>query len=123
MIREYVAALKAAADPSRARILKLLQSAELCVCQLRVVLGLSQSTVSRHLAVLRDAGFVESRTRGRWTFYRLAGSARNCYTAAVGALIREWLDDDHTVRSDRERLKQVLQADAERVCRGGEKRS
>lgn len=122
MIREYAAALKAAGDPSRVRILKLLQRAELCVCQLRSLLGLSQSTVSRHLTVLKDAGFVESRARGRWTFYRLAESCRNCYALAVVALLRGWLDDDPVVKADREQLERVLQTEAEHVCRGGGKR-
>lgn len=122
MIREYAAVLKAAGDPSRVRILKLLQRAELCVCQLRSLLGLSQSTVSRHLTVLKDAGFVESRARGRWTFYRLAESCRNCYASAVTALLRGWLDDDPVVKADRERLEQVLQTGVGYLCKGGGER-
>ncbi|MGQ9525214.1 MAG: ArsR/SmtB family transcription factor [Armatimonadota bacterium] len=122
MIGEYAAALRAASDPSRVRILKLLQRAELCVCQLRRVLGLSQSTVSRHLAVLREAGFVERCIRGRWAFYRLAESSRNRYASALASLIMGWLDEDQVVRADCEQLERVLQTGAERMCKGGERR-
>jgi len=59
-------------DETRLRILALLTAGELCVCDLMAVLDLPQSTVSRHLAYLRNAGLVEDRRQGVWMFYRLA---------------------------------------------------
>lgn len=64
MLREYQAVLKAAADANRARILKMLEGGELCVCQIVAVLGLSASTVSKHLSLLRGGG-AGRRTKGR----------------------------------------------------------
>lgn len=65
--------LKTLADETRLRILALLTSDELCVCDLMAALELPQSTVSRHLATLRNAGLVEDRRQGVWMYYRLAG--------------------------------------------------
>jgi len=62
---------KALSDETRLRILSLLTGGELCVCDLMTTLGLPQSTVSRHLAFLRNAGLVEDRRQGVWMFYRL----------------------------------------------------
>lgn len=64
---------KALADETRLRILSLLGTGELCVCDLMTVLDLPQSTVSRHLAYLRNADLVEDRRQGVWMYYRLAG--------------------------------------------------
>jgi ArsR family transcriptional regulator, arsenate/arsenite/antimonite-responsive transcriptional repressor len=63
---------KALSDETRLRILSLLTAGELCVCELMATLNLPQSTVSRHLAYLRNAGLVEDRRQGVWMFYRLA---------------------------------------------------
>ncbi len=62
---------KALSDETRLRILTLLTAGELCVCDLMAVLDLPQSTVSRHLAYLRNTGLVEDRRRGVWMYYRL----------------------------------------------------
>lgn len=64
--------LKALGDETRLRILNLLRGQELCVCDIFAALDLPQSTVSRHLAILRRAGWVIDERRGSWTFYRLA---------------------------------------------------
>ena len=63
---------KALSDETRLRILALLTAGELCVCDLMAVLSLPQSTVSRHLAYLRNTGLVEDRRQGVWMYYRLA---------------------------------------------------
>lgn len=63
--------LKALGDPTRLRILSLLRQGELCVCDLMAALELPQSTVSRHLSLLRGAGWLDTRKGGAWTYYRL----------------------------------------------------
>jgi len=63
--------LKALADETRLRILQLLAAGELCVCELMAVLGLPQSTVSRHLSYLKNSGWVDDRREGVWMYYRI----------------------------------------------------
>ena len=63
---------KALSDETRLRILALLTNGEMCVCDLMAILDLPQSTVSRHLATLRNAGWVEDRRQGVWMYYRLS---------------------------------------------------
>jgi ArsR family transcriptional regulator len=68
------AALKAIADPSRLRLLSLIQAQpghEACVCNLTEPLGLGQPTVSHHLKVLLQAGLVEREQRGNWAYFRV----------------------------------------------------
>ena len=65
--------LKALSDPIRLRIILLLQAeGELCVCDLMAVLGLPQSTVSRHLAYLKRSCWVDTRREGVWMHYTLS---------------------------------------------------
>jgi ArsR family transcriptional regulator len=62
---------RALSDPSRVRIVSLLADAELCVCDLAAVLGMSQSAVSHQLRTLRDLRLVRWRREGRQIFYTL----------------------------------------------------
>ncbi|GAB7082394.1 metalloregulator ArsR/SmtB family transcription factor [Megalodesulfovibrio paquesii] len=64
--------LAALGDPARLRLALLLRAGELCVCDLQAVLDLPQSSASRQLGVLKQAGVVECRREGRWMYYRLA---------------------------------------------------
>lgn len=66
--------IKALADPARLRILSMVAAhadSETCVCDLTDPLELSQPTVSHHLKVLMDAGFLTRTKRGTWAYYRL----------------------------------------------------
>jgi len=67
-------ALKVLADPTRLRLLSLIQAqpaSEACGCHLTEPLGLTQPTVSHHLKVLLQAGLVEREQRGSWAFFRV----------------------------------------------------
>ena len=67
-------ALKVLADPTRLRLLSLIQSqpsGEACVCNLTEPLDLTQPTISHHLKVLLDAGLVEREQRGSWAYFRV----------------------------------------------------
>ncbi|NNC13992.1 helix-turn-helix transcriptional regulator [Planctomonas sp. JC2975] len=70
--------LKALADPARIRLMSMVAAqadAEACVCDLTDPLGLSQPTVSHHLKVLVDAGYLSVSKRGTWHYYRLVPGA------------------------------------------------
>lgn len=64
----YTSVFKALSDETRLRIYLLLKN-ELCVCQIQVALAISQTKVSRHLTVLRNAGLVTARREGLWMYY------------------------------------------------------
>jgi len=94
---------KALGDPVRLRLFYLLsQGRELCVCHLTEALELPQSTVSRHLAVLRQAGLVDTRRDGKWIHYRLAGDMAE----PLAALVRNNADD--LQRADAARLNNAM---------------
>ena len=63
---------KALADPIRLRILGLLSSREMCVCEVMVGLDLTQPTASHHLRILENVGLVKDRKEGKWVFYSKA---------------------------------------------------
>ena len=67
-------ALKVLADPARLRLLSLVASSETgeaCACDLAEPVGRSQPTVSHHLSLLVDAGFLTRERRGKWAWYRV----------------------------------------------------
>ena len=66
---------KALADPTRLRVIAALCQRELCVCELCDALEATQSTLSTHLTLLRDAGITRTRKQGKWIYYRLSGEA------------------------------------------------
>jgi len=101
--RELVAAFKALGDPVRLRLFHLLSLRdELCVCHLTEALELPQSTVSRHLGVLRHAGLVATRRDGKWMHYRLGEGLASSLATLVSA------QDIRALAEDAEQLKKVL---------------
>ena len=62
---------KAISDPTRLKMLYLLQEGELCVCEIIMALEKPQSTISHHLNVLKSAGFIKGRKEGVWIHYKL----------------------------------------------------
>ncbi|MFP4297384.1 MAG: ArsR/SmtB family transcription factor [Spirulinaceae cyanobacterium] len=66
-----VSGFRALGDPLRLKIVDLLRSQELCVCELCEKLDTSQSKLSFHLKALKDADLVQARQEGRWIYYRL----------------------------------------------------
>lgn len=120
-LRAYETAMKAAADPTRLRILKMLGDGEMCVCQIIAVLSLSQSTVSKHLFLLRAAGFVRDRKDRKWIYYSLDRESGNPYAAKVLKSIRKWMNDDPSIVADRERMARARELGPEGVIAGGMK--
>lgn len=99
-LRTIASQLRALADPTRLRILKLLEPGELCVCDITTVIGLAPSTISRHLAVLRRAALVNDRREGKWIHYRIADPLPAALK--VGHILGS-LDDDVQIEKDRRR--------------------
>jgi ArsR family transcriptional regulator len=116
-MREFMAVLKALADENRVRALAALQGRELCVCQIVELLGLANSTVSKHMAILKQARLVDSRKDGRWIYYRLADEDVLPEAAEATELVIRSLGRDDTIREDARRLKEILKIDPEKLCR------
>jgi ArsR family transcriptional regulator len=112
-MKTIVHPLKAVADQTRLTMLKLLQTRELCVCELTAALELAQSTVSKHLKILEDAGLLASRKEGLYVFYRLSTDTSNEFALFLLSGIRERLEDDPQVIALRE---QLLGFDQEALC-------
>jgi ArsR family transcriptional regulator len=100
---EMEALFKALADETRLRILGLLLTGEVCVCDIHESLRIPQSKASRHLAYLRRSGLVETRRQGLWIHYRLGRLADPVLGAIVDA-VRHALSHLNVVRKDAERL-------------------
>jgi|SRR5271156_6646130 len=77
---------RAFSDRTRLRILNLLRSGELCVCDIVSALQSSQPLVSRHLAYLRRAGLVYARKEGLWIHYRLAPATSEFHNSLLNCL-------------------------------------
>lgn len=113
---DLVGLYQALADPTRLRILAMLAdvpppAVEVCVCHLHDTLGVSQPTVSRHLAYLKRAGLVSSRRDGVWVHYRLVRPADPVVAGVFDAAIHA-LTHVKTTRRDRARLATAAGLDA-----------
>jgi ubiquinone/menaquinone biosynthesis C-methylase UbiE len=104
---------KTLSDPTRVRILQLLESEELAVQELMQVLGMAQSRVSRHLAILREAGLLRDRRDGTYVIYRFALPEEGPWRDAW-ALISRHRAGDATAERDAAALRRVIEARSER---------
>ena len=103
--------LRTMADPIRLRILRLLEQQVhhgLSVGELADILKLPQSTVSRHLKTLGDAGMASAQREGTSMLYRLAEAAAHNSTRQLRLLARQCLDHDSVAKTDAQRLAHIL---------------
>jgi ArsR family transcriptional regulator len=98
---------KGLADENRLRILNLLFHGELCGCDIQHVLGASQSTVSRHLSYLKNAGLVLDRRVGYRVFYRLVHSENTEITELFEYLVQVFATDKF-LKSDMKKLREAI---------------
>src|SRR5580704_15374369 len=101
-MEQLLAMLRAAADPTRLRLILILREAELTVSELTQILGQSQPRVSRHLKLLCDAGLLQRFKEGSWVFYRAAERGPRAQLGATLSLLAE--DEPDALEADRRRL-------------------
>ena len=106
-MRDLVKVMKSLSDETRLRILNLILERECCVCEVMQVLGISQSTASRGLSALDDAGFLKRRREGIWAFFSIDTESMAEYYSEVIMAVKEALEGNKLYQSDRERLRQV----------------
>ena len=114
---EILEITKALADGNRLRALMALATGELCVCQIIELLGLAPSTVSKHMAILRQARLVEARKEGRWMYYRLADQRVDGPVRGILNWLERSLAETSQIAEDRRKLKEILDIDPEHLCR------
>lgn len=95
--------LFALADPTRLRLLNLMNGKEVCMCYFVEILGQSQPEVLRHLAYLRRAGIVAARREGTWMHYRVV-VPKHAGAARVLSEMLSILSEDKTMQTDLTRL-------------------
>jgi ArsR family transcriptional regulator len=118
-----ISSLRAAGEPTRLRLLRLLAGNELTVTELTQILGQSQPRVSRHLRLLTEAGLVERFPEGTWAFYRLAD--RRLFTSSPAPsqvsdngglaelIVKVIPEDDVVIARDLARLETIKHARSE----------
>lgn len=109
---DLVAALRAAGEETRLRILLLLAEGDLNVSDLTEILGQSQPRISRHLKLLVDAGLVARHREGAWAFFRLADGASGGFARIIAATLKP---NDRGHGADQERLAAVRAARAQQA--------
>jgi ArsR family transcriptional regulator len=95
---------QALSDPTRLRIMGLLLTGEVCVCDIHESLKLSQPKVSRHLSYLRRAGLVTTRREGLWIHYRLAETS-DPFLNTISHAVTHVLGHVDAVKRDAHRLE------------------
>jgi len=109
---------KTLADPTRVRILAALRQGELCVCELCDALEITQSTLSTHLQVIRDASLVRTRREGKWIYYALRADKKQLLKRFFACFEPE-LKSDAQLAADAQRLaRRLSQRDNGACCLG-----
>ena len=97
-MKPFIKVMKALSDPNRVKMMKMLQSKPMCVCEIQESLGIAQSTASKHLKLLEDAGLVISFKDGLFVNYSLADGRDSPYAAGMIGRLKDWLNDDEQVK-------------------------
>jgi ArsR family transcriptional regulator len=113
-MKSFIKIMKALSDPSRVKIIKLLQQKDMCVCELQAALSLAQPTVSKHLKILEQAGLVAFQKDGLWVNYYLTDGRSSPYAASLLGNLKYWLNDDTEMA---ELVRKVPFINREEICR------
>lgn len=107
---------RALGHPARLRVVAMLRTGELCVCQIKEVLGLAQSTVSNHLKELKRAGLIAERKDGRWVHFGLREDAHASPWIRVALAA---LENDPQLEADDRMVVEIRKLPLERLCHLG----
>ncbi|MBA2880928.1 ArsR family transcriptional regulator [Desulfosalsimonas propionicica] len=119
-MKKFTKVMKALSDPSRVRILKMLQRKQMCVCEIQKALGIAQSTASKHLKILEEAGLTTYKKDGLWVNYTLADGSDSPYAATMLGNIRHWLENEEEIA---ELSRQIFDIRREDICRAKDRQN
>ena len=113
---KIVEIMKAASDPTRIRILMSLLNGELCACQITALLDLAPSTVSKHMSILKHAGFIKNRKEGKWIYFCLDKFLNeSCHKIILDTLFKE-VCNSPLILSDKVKLEKILLENQDNLC-------
>jgi ArsR family transcriptional regulator len=104
---------KALSDKNRLRILKALQSKKLCVCEIRELLQLANSTVSQHLKILKETEFVIEEKDGKWVNYLINPNPNDSRVTSILESLDFWINDSQLIKKD---IEAVCCLNREDIC-------
>lgn len=107
MLEESTKLFKALSDSNRLRILKMLQIKPLCVCEITRILSLATSTVSKHLSILKDTGFIIEEKDGKWVNYMINQYPEDPRISSILSTLDFWIANQETVANDRKNAMTV----------------
>jgi ArsR family transcriptional regulator len=113
-MKSFLKVMKALSDQSRAKIMKMLQKRVMCVCEIQTALKVAQSTASKHLQILEDAGLIISKKEGLWVNYMVADGSESPYAASLIGSLKHWLDTDAEVQ---DLIAQLPNIRRENICK------
>jgi len=104
MLEEKIKIFKALSDPNRLRILKALQTKVLCVCEIRELLQLANSTVSEHLSILKQEGFILEEKAGKWVNYSINPRPSDPRITSILSTLDFWIGDENVIIADKKKI-------------------
>lgn len=107
MIEEKTKLFKSLSDPNRLRILKMLQIKPLCVCEITDVLQLATSTVSKHLSILKETGFIIEEKNGKWVNYMINPNPVDPRISSIISTLDFWIADQKIIEADKTKVAKV----------------
>jgi ArsR family transcriptional regulator len=114
-MKEFVKVMRAVSDTTRVKILKMLQRRCMCVCEVQTALGTAQSTASKHLKILEEAGLIAASKEGTWVNYSLADGMQSPYAASLIGNLKHWLEGDAEIIDLMKKLPGIRR---EEICKG-----
>lgn len=103
-MEEKTKIFKALSDINRLRILKALQTKSLCVCEIKELLGLANSTVSQHLKILKESGFILEKKEGKWVNYMINQRPADQRINSILSSLDFWISDDQIIIKDKKKI-------------------
>ncbi len=104
-MREKINVFKVLSEPNRVRILMMLLQKPLCVCEITSILGLSTATVSKHLSLLKNGGFIEDEKKGKWINYKIIEKIESPIVKSIIVSLPEWFSDEKQILEDQKKVQ------------------
>lgn len=112
-MKDKTVIFKALSDFNRLRILKALQTKLLCVCEIKELLNLANSTVSQHLKVLKNAGFIVESKSGKWVNYRINPTPIDPRISTILCSLDYWIDNEDAIIEDKKKIQNLCRS---KIC-------